>query len=124
MKHSKGMTLLEVMVALVIFAIAAISITKSVGELIANMPVLEQRTYAQWVADNVLVDAKLETQFPAVGKKEGKLKMADQQWYWRREVIKTADDDFRMIQVSVSSDRRYQNIAAQVRTYVFNQQSK
>ncbi|MCL1077151.1 type II secretion system protein GspI [Parashewanella spongiae] len=120
MKNSKseGMTLLEVMVALVIFAIAAISITKSIGELIANMPILEERTYAQWVADNVLVDAKLDPTFPAAGKKEGRVEMAGKEWYWRKEAVKTTDDDFRLLRVSVSLDERYSNIIAQVNTYV------
>ncbi len=120
MKSNKisGMTLLEVMVALVIFAVAAISITKSIGELIANMPILEERTYAQWVADNVLVDAKLDPVFPAVGKKEGRMEMAGKEWYWRKEAVKTTDDDFRLLRVSVSLDERYSNIIAQVNTYV------
>ncbi|MBM7071111.1 type II secretion system protein GspI [Shewanella sp. OPT22] len=114
------MTLLEVMVALVIFAVAAVAITKSLGELIANMPILEERTYAQWVADNVLVDSKLEETIPDVGKKEGRTEMAGKEWYWRREVIKTSDDDdFRLVKVSVSDDDRYQRIISQVSTYVF-----
>ncbi|WP_239480321.1 type II secretion system minor pseudopilin GspI [Parashewanella hymeniacidonis] len=120
LKNAKGMTLLEVMVALVIFAVAAVAITKSLGELIANMPILEERTYAQWVADNVLVDSKLEETIPDVGKKEGRTEMAGKEWYWRREVIKTSDDDdFRLVKVSVSDDDRYQRIISQVSTYVF-----
>lgn len=47
--RSAGMTLLEVIVALMVFAIAAVSITKSLGEQMANMPILEERTLAQWV---------------------------------------------------------------------------
>ena len=120
MKSHKGMTLLEVMVALVIFAVAVVAITKSLGELISNMPVLEERTYAQWVADDVLVDAKLDPAFPDVGKKEGQMEMAGKEWYWRKEVIKTNDDDdFRLIKVSVSDDHRYDRIIAQVNTYVY-----
>ncbi len=120
MRSHKGMTLLEVMVALVIFAVAAVAITKSLGELISNMPVLEERTYAQWVADDVLVDARLDPVFPDVGKKEGRMEMAGKEWYWRKEVIKTADDDdFRLIKVSVSDDDRYKRIIAQVNTYVY-----
>lgn len=119
---AKGMTLLEVIVALAVFSIAAVSITKSLGEQMANMPILEQRTYAQWVADNVMVDARLETKFPDLGKKEGQTELAGKDWYWRKEVVKTTDDKFRMIRVSVSDDQRYERISAQVSSYVFNQE--
>ncbi|MEC4726194.1 type II secretion system minor pseudopilin GspI [Shewanella sp. D64] len=119
---AKGMTLLEVIVALAVFSIAAVSITKSLGEQMANMPILEQRTYAQWVADNVMVDARLETKFPELGKKEDQTELAGKDWYWRKEVVKTTDDKFRMIRVSVSDDQRFERIAAQVSSYVFNQE--
>ncbi|RLV60780.1 type II secretion system protein GspI [Parashewanella curva] len=121
MTNHKGMTLIEVMVALAIFAVAALSITNSLGQLMSNMPILQERTYAQWVADNVLVDAVLENkqQFLAIGKKEGDTEMAGERWYWRREIIKTQSDDFRMVKVSVSDDSRYDRILTQVNTYVF-----
>ncbi|MEI6858797.1 MAG: type II secretion system minor pseudopilin GspI [Shewanella sp.] len=118
--RAKGMTLLEVIVALAVFSIAAVSITKSLGDQIANMPILEERTYAQWVADNVMVDARLETSFPDIGKKDGEMKLAGLDWYWRKEVVKTSDDNFRMIRVSVSKDNRYERILVQVSSYVFN----
>lgn len=119
---AKGMTLLEVIVALAVFSIAAVSITKSLGDQIANMPILEERTYAQWVANNVMVDARLDAKFPEIGKKDGEMELAGRDWYWRKEIVKTSDDKFRMIRVSVSNDARYKRIVAQVSSYVFDQQ--
>ncbi|QFU24928.1 type II secretion system minor pseudopilin GspI [Shewanella eurypsychrophilus] len=119
-RQHKGMTLLEVIVALAVFSIAAVSITKSLGDQIANMPILEERTYAQWVVDNVMVDARLETAFPDIGKKDGEMELAGRDWYWRKEVVKTTDDKFRMIRISVSNDARYKRIVAQVSSYVLN----
>lgn len=119
---SRGMTLLEVIVALAVFSIAAISITKSLSEQMANMPILEERTLAQWVADNQMVEARLETTFPELGKKEGQTELAGKDWYWRKEVVKTTDDNFRMIRISISDDDRYQRTVAQVSSYVFKTQ--
>ena len=119
---AKGMTLLEVIVALAVFSIAAVSNTKSLGDQIANMPILEERTYAQWVANNVMVDARLDAKFPEIGKKDGEMELAGRDWYWRKEIVKTSDDKFRMIRVSVSNDARYKRIVAQVSSYVFDQQ--
>ncbi len=117
----RGMTLLEVIVALAVFSVAAISITKSLGEQIANLPILEERTLAQWVASNQMVDARLENDFPELGKKEGQLELAGKEWYWRKEVVKTTDDTFRLIRISVSDDSRYDRIIAQVSSYVFKE---
>ncbi|QYJ89824.1 type II secretion system minor pseudopilin GspI [Shewanella halotolerans] len=120
-RRSAGMTLLEVIVALMVFAIAAVSITKSLGEQMANMPILEERTLAQWVASNQMVDARLEKKFPDLGRKDGSVELAGKEWYWRKEVVKTTDDNFRMIRISVSDDERYKRIIAQVSSYVLKQ---
>ena len=118
LNKQKGMTLLEVIVALAVFSIAAVSITKSLGEQIANMPILEERTMAQWVAHNQMVDARLETKFPEIGRKDGQLELANQDWYWRKEVVKTTDDNFRMIRISISDDERFSRTIAEVSSYV------
>ncbi|MBT1446087.1 type II secretion system minor pseudopilin GspI [Shewanella sp. JM162201] len=119
MRRERGMTLLEVMMALVIFAIAAISLTKSMSEMMANLPILEERTLAQWVADNQMVDARLETGFPELGKKDGETELAGRTWYWRKEVIKTTDDNFRLIRIKISDDDKYSRTLAEVNSYVF-----
>ncbi|WP_394132894.1 type II secretion system minor pseudopilin GspI [Shewanella maritima] len=119
---NKGMTLLEVIVALAVFSIAAVAIVKSLGDQIANLPILEQRTLAQWVASNQMVDARLIEGFPELGRKDGTEELAGQEWYWRREVIKTVDDNFRMIRITVSEDERFNRVAAQVSSYVHNRQ--
>ncbi|GIU41878.1 type II secretion system minor pseudopilin GspI [Shewanella algidipiscicola] len=116
--NQQGMTLLEVIVALAVFAVAAVSITKSLGEQIANMPILEERTLAQWVASNQMVDARLVAGATDLGKKEGQVELADKTWYWRKEVVKTTDDNFRLIRISVSDDERYTRTIAQVSSYV------
>ena len=118
LNKQKGMTLLEVIVALAVFSIAAVSITKSLGEQIANMPILEERTMAQWVAHNQMVDARLETKFPEIGRKDGQVELANQDWYWRKEVVKTTDDNFRMIRISISDDERFSRTIAEVSSYV------
>ena len=122
-KKMKGMTLLEVIVALALFSIAAISITKSLSELISNMPILEERTLAQWVVDNQLVDVRLDPTFPDVGRKEGQTTLAGRDWYWRQQVVKTDDDKFRLVRMSVSDDESFKRTIVEVSTYVFNDSS-
>ncbi|MDB2386777.1 type II secretion system minor pseudopilin GspI [Shewanella sp.] len=118
----RGMTLLEVIVALVVFSIAAIAITKSLGEQMANMPILEERTMAQWVAHNQMVEARLGSAFPDIGRKDGQEQLAGKDWYWRKEVVKTTDDDFRMIRITISDSDRFKRVMAEVSSYVFKAQ--
>ncbi|CAM4408524.1 type II secretion system minor pseudopilin GspI [Shewanella livingstonensis] len=117
---NRGMTLLEVIVALAVFSIAAVSVTKSLGEQMANMPILEERTLAQWVASNQMVDVRLPGTFPDIGQKTGQAELAGREWHWRQEVIKTTDDKFRMIRISVSDDDKFKRVVAQVSSYVHN----
>jgi len=116
----RGMTLLEVIVALAVFSIAAVSITKSLGEQMANMPILEERTMAQWVAHNQMVEARLESKFPDIGRKDGPGLLVSKDWYWRKEVVKSTDDNFRMIRVTISADERFGRVIAEVSSYVLN----
>lgn len=122
MNSAKGMTLLEVMVAMAVFAIAAVAVTKSLGDQMANMPILEERTLAQWVADNQMVDARLAEGFPPLGSHNGQEEMAGKTWYWKREVVKTADKNFRMIRISVSDTDKFKRVITKVSSYVFKQE--
>ncbi|TKB56222.1 type II secretion system minor pseudopilin GspI [Ferrimonas aestuarii] len=117
--RSRGFTLLEVMVALAVFAMAAIAVLKSASEQLGTIPVLKERMFADIVAHNKMVDARLASDFPDLGNKEkGRVELADQQWYWRQEVVKTTDEEFRAIRIKVSLDSSFDNIISEVTTYV------
>ena len=62
-----GFTLIEVLVALAIVAIALATGVKAAGALVNNSERLAQVSAAQWCADNELAGLVLERQFPGVG---------------------------------------------------------
>ena len=81
--NARGMTLLEVMVALAVFAIAGLAVMKSACEHLSALNYLEQKTLATWVVENQLVQQKLENKWPGDSWVEGDEQMAGSTWYWR-----------------------------------------
>jgi general secretion pathway protein I len=63
----RGFTLLEVMVALAIVAIALAAGLRASGALTDNAARLADVTMAQWCADNQLTALRLQRAFPGVG---------------------------------------------------------
>lgn len=104
-KRSSGFTLLEVLMAMTILAIAGITILRTTSDGIANSQYLKNKTMARWVADNELTDIYLSRQWPSLSWKKVTREMADQEWHLRYRSVKTGNDDFRSIQVEVRLDR-------------------
>ncbi|STU73679.1 general secretion pathway protein I [Klebsiella pneumoniae] len=57
MKREAGMTLIEVMVALVIFALAGLAVMQSTLQQTRQLGRMEEKILASWLADNQLVQA-------------------------------------------------------------------
>ena len=70
MSRRGGFTLVEVLVALVITAIALAAGLKAAGALTDNAQRLGEVTAAHWCADNLLTELRLGKQFPGTGESE------------------------------------------------------
>lgn len=88
----QGMTLLEVMVALVIFSTAALALMNSVTLNVRFTHGLADTLQASWVAENQLAEAQLEkTAFPDA-EAQGSEIMGGRSWSWRKQRVKTAKE--------------------------------
>lgn len=103
-RHTRGFTLLEVLVAMAIVAISMGAIIKVSGSYAANAGYLKQRTLAQWVAENKAVEYQVKNEFPAVGRQEGVVTMSNEQWRWEVKVTNTDDKRLRRLDISVLLD--------------------
>ena len=114
----RGMTLLEVMVALAIFAVAGMAVMSSVSQQLVGLTALEEKTIATWVADNRQVEVKLRKNWPGLSWTNGKEEMAGQTWYWRWRGVETQDSSFRALDVEVRSEEKAKDPRVTLRTYV------
>ncbi|KAA5938948.1 type II secretion system protein GspI [Enterobacter cloacae] len=93
-RKEQGMTLLEVMVALVIFSTAALALMNSVSLNVRFTHGLGDSLQASWVAENQLAEAKLShTPFPDA-LQTGTEIMGGRSWFWRKQRVKTAENRF------------------------------
>lgn len=114
-RAQKGMTLLEVLVALAIFATAAISVIRSTTQHINTIGYLEEKTFASMVVDNVM--AKVMLDGAPKSERSGESELAGRQWYWQVKPVKTAVDYIGAFDVSVSTDKERKQPIVTVRSY-------
>lgn len=116
----QGLTLLEVMAAVAIFALTATAIMKATTDHLRGIGYLEEITFATWVANNRLSQLQIENTWPPQNNKTGSMEMGGNTWYWKQQVVETQDSDLRQIEVIVSSDEEGEFVAASVISYVAN----
>lgn len=104
--RSQGFTLVEVMVALFIVAVAISALSTQMITNMDNTAYLRDQAIANWVALNQVELLTLEnTQTNALIRRElsGSEQMAGREWFWRVKPLKTIsqDDLFQQLEVSV-----------------------
>lgn len=113
-KLIRGMTLLEVLVALAIFAIAAAAAIKTMTSEIQALSYLEERMLGQWVAENRITELQLKG-WPDIDETQGESELANRTWYWKSQIIATSSEQIRRIEVQVFDDpKREQSVYSMV----------
>jgi len=97
-----GFTLVEILVALAILAVALAAGMRSVAQSSDAATLLKQRTLALWVAQNRLAAAQLAKPWPAAGVRAGSAEQARTQFVWRETVEGTPNPAFRKIEIAVA----------------------
>lgn len=119
--NQSGLTLLEVMVALLIFALAGTAVMKAASDHLNGVGQIENITFATWVANNRLTQMKLENKWPPKNEEKGSQEMSNRVWYWQQNVIKTTDPELLAIEIVVGLDERYEGSITSVTSYVAKQ---
>ena len=102
LRRAAGFTLIEVLVALAIVAIALATGIKAAGALVRNGERLADVSAAQWCADNALAGLKLENQFPGVGDATFGCEQLGVAYQGRLVVRPTPNPNFRRVEAFIA----------------------
>ncbi len=103
-RREAGFTLLEAVVALGVFAMAALALLRMNTENIRAQGALETSALARMVAENELALALADRTRSQRGVFEGEAELAGRDWVWLRTVAPTADPDIDRIQIVVRAE--------------------
>ena len=100
-----GFTLVEVMVALAVVAVALPALLVTLSQQLDGLRYLEDRTHAQWVAANRLAELRLVLGAKGslqTGQVSGTEELAGRSWYWWSEGEESEVPGFFRYQIVVS----------------------
>ena len=104
LSHARGFTLVEVMVAMAIVAVALPALLFSLYQQLDGTEYLRDRTLASWVAANKLSELQLVVastgEIPS-GDLSGEARLADRDWHWTIAQLPTELPGFVRLEIGV-----------------------
>ena len=120
---SRGFTMIEVLVALAIIAVALAASIRAVGTMATNASDLHRRLLAGWSADNALAQMRLTHAWPEIGEQSFDCSQGNVQLVCTQRVSTTPNPVFRRVRISVSMPG-HTGVLAQMVTVVANETSR
>jgi len=103
--RSGGFTLVEVLVALAVIAIALGAVMRTLSQSIDVSANLRDRALAMWVAQNRLTRQQAERAWPSADTREGTDSMGGREWRWREQVANTPDAELRRVEIEIRAQQ-------------------
>ena len=100
-RRAAGFTLIEVLVALAIAAIGLAAVLAVVTHSARNEIYFRDKTFASWIGQNRITEARLAATLPSVDQTKGELEYAGQNWKWEQTVTQTDVAGLRRVDVAV-----------------------
>lgn len=102
----KGFTLIEVLLAMAIIAIALTALLKATIQNVANTQRIKEKTISHWVAMQGVAMVQLDVVEVRTNQEITKLTtMLGQRWYWRAKLSRTPIKSLEEITITVSKNQ-------------------
>lgn len=115
-RGSRGFTLIEIMIAVAVFAAASAALIKSAALTVRQTGMIRDKTVAYWIAENRLAvyqSAQRDAaSFPRTGSDRSPVTMAGTDWNVLTDIESTENENVRRIEVSVYRDDNLDNPVA------------
>lgn len=111
-KNQRGFTLIEVLLALAVIAIALTALLKATAQNVANTGRIKEKTISHWVAMQGVASIQLGLLTIPVNQEITQVTtMLGQRWYWRAKLTPTGVTNLQRINITVSEkpDRDFMN---------------
>ena len=118
-RNNRGFTLIEVMVAIAIFAMAALAAVSAASGHLNSLSTIQQRTFAQYVAANRLTELNLTTTWPLKDNQRGSERQGGVEWQWRQQVVETVTPNVVAVTIEVTQgeqDYQWARLTQYIRT--------
>ena len=108
--RTRGFTLIEVLIALMVFSVLAFTVTTRISEIPQQTFLLERHALAQWVADNQMQRLILERRTASLsatpeplpnGNRTERVVLAQRDWQVKTQFANTGEGDFRRVEIEV-----------------------
>ena len=100
----QGFTLIEMLVALAIFSLAALALLRLGGATATNSASLSDQAIAQIVARNLAVETLSDPQPPVFGTSQGDAANGGRRWRWTRTVSRSPEARIQQIEILVQPE--------------------
>jgi general secretion pathway protein I len=119
-KSRAGFTLIEMLVALAILAIALAAVQRSIMGSLDNAYELKQRLLASWVADNRLAELRATRLLPPTGETSGEEVQAGITFHWKSQVSTTPNPYVERVEIRVAANAESDHALALLVGYLVN----
>ncbi|MEX2476004.1 type II secretion system minor pseudopilin GspI [Marinobacter sp.] len=105
MNRNRGFTLIEVLVALLVFGLIATAAAEVGSQYIGSYERVRDKTLAAWIAGNRINELRLDEALPAISENSDDMDYGPFRWQVTTAVLATEEPTMRRVEVTVARFR-------------------